>query len=119
MVAGNNTCTGSSLFTSMLATMTRDDHRVLELIPAEIIAAAAAGGPERLLVARGFSPEILAGLVRSGLAGVTAERADSGPKADMVFRLWITQHGMQALQAAGRAITSTISRLATGAADGD
>jgi hypothetical protein len=56
------------------------------------------GCPEHLLVARGFSVEFLAGLVRSGLADVTAERVSSDRSTDTVFRLWITERGNQALQ---------------------
>jgi hypothetical protein len=82
----------------MLATVTHDEHRALELIAAE-----SDGCREHLLVALGFSLEFLAGLVRSGLAGVTAERAGSGPTVDIAFRLWVTKRGMQALQAPSRA----------------
>jgi hypothetical protein len=73
--------------------ITLDQRRALELIVAELT-----GFPEHLLVARGFSVEFLAGLVRSGLADVTAERVISDRSTDTVFRLWITVRGRQALR---------------------
>jgi hypothetical protein len=69
-----------------------DERRALELIAPELT------GPEHLLVARGFSVEFLAGLVRSGLADVTAVRVSSNRSTDAVFRPWITERGRQALQ---------------------
>jgi hypothetical protein len=75
----------------MPISITPDECRVLELIAAE-----PTGYPEQLLVARGFSLKILAGLVRSGLASVSVENPDSGP--DTVFRLWITERGRRALR---------------------
>jgi hypothetical protein len=78
----------------MPVTITPDESRALELIAAELT-----GCPERLLVARGFSVEFLAGLVRSGLADVTAERVISDGSTDTVFRLWITERGRHALAA--------------------
>jgi hypothetical protein len=74
-----------------------DERRALELIAAE-----SAGCPEHLLVTRGFSVELLSGLVRSGLTGVTSERVNSGPTGDMVFRLWVTERGRRALLAASQ-----------------
>jgi hypothetical protein len=79
----------------MSATTSFDEHRALELISAQ-----STGCPEHLLIAGGFSLEFLAGLVRSGLAGVTSERGGSKATANMVFRLSVTKRGMQALQAA-------------------
>jgi hypothetical protein len=79
----------------MSAELVPDERRALELIAAE-----STGCPEHLLVARGFSVELLSGLVRSGLTGVTSERVDSGPAA--VFRLWVTERGRRALQAASQ-----------------
>jgi hypothetical protein len=75
-----------------------NERRALELIATE-----SAGCPEHLLVARGFSVEFLAGLVRSGLASVTAELIGSDATAETGFRLWITKRGMQALQAGRQA----------------
>jgi hypothetical protein len=74
--------------------ITPDERRTLELIVAELT-----GCPEHLLVARGVSVEFLAGLVRSGLADVTAEHVNSDRSTDAVFRLWITDRGRQALAA--------------------
>jgi hypothetical protein len=79
----------------MSAITSFDEHRALELISAQ-----STGCPEHLLIAGGFSLEFLAGLVRSGLVGVTSERCGSKATADMVFRLSVTKRGMQALQAA-------------------
>jgi hypothetical protein len=79
----------------MPATATFDEHRALKLISAQ-----SSGCPEHLLIAGGFSLEFLAGLVRSGLAGVISERGGSGTTADTVFRLSITKRGKQALKAA-------------------
>jgi hypothetical protein len=69
-----------------------DERRALELIATE-----STGCPEHLLVARGFSVEFLAGLVRSGLADVVAERVNSDRSTDTVFRLWTTERGWQAV----------------------
>ncbi len=69
---------------------TPDDRRAPAFIAAELI-----GCPDHLLVAHGFSVNLLAGLVRSGLADVTAEPANLD--ADTVFRLRITERGRQAL----------------------
>jgi hypothetical protein len=76
----------------MSALLMPDERRALELISAE-----ATGCPEHLLVASGFNLEFLSGLVRSGLIGVTSEMVGSG---EMVFHLWVTERGRQALQAA-------------------
>jgi hypothetical protein len=84
------------MVTPMSAITTSDEHRALQLISAE-----STGCPEHLLIADGFSPELLGSLVRSGLAGVTSERRCSGA-TEMVFRLWVTKRGMQALQAGSR-----------------
>jgi hypothetical protein len=78
----------------MPITITPDERQALELIAAELT-----GCPERLLVAHGFSVEFLAGLVRSGLADVTAEHVNSDRSTDAVFRLWVTERGRQALAA--------------------
>ena len=79
--------------TPMPATLTPDEHRALELIAAE-----STGCVEHLLVEHGLGLDVLAGLVRSGLVSVTAERVGLGP--DTVFRLWTTERGLQALLAA-------------------
>jgi hypothetical protein len=76
----------------MPTTITPDERWTLELIAAELT-----GYPEHLLVARGFSVEFLAGLVRRGLAGVTVEHVNSGRSTRPAFRLWITERGRQAL----------------------
>jgi hypothetical protein len=79
----------------MSAQLIPDERRALELIAAE-----STGCPEHLLVTLGFSVELLSGLVRSGLTGVTSERVNSDPTGDMVFRLSVTERGRRALQAA-------------------
>jgi hypothetical protein len=95
-VARNNRCTafprhGLSMPTAAMPTATTpDERRALALIAAELF-----GCLEHLLVARGFSVDLLAGLVRSGLADVRAEPANSD--TDTVFRLRITERGRQAL----------------------
>jgi hypothetical protein len=78
----------------MPTAITTDERRALEFIVAELT-----GCREHLLVARGFSLEFLAGLVRGGLAGVTAERVISDGSTDTEFRLWTTERGRQALAA--------------------
>lgn len=72
---------------------TSEERQALELIVAEL-----RGCPEHLLVARGFSVEFIAGLVRSGLADVTAELVNSEQTTDRIFRLRITERGRRALQ---------------------
>jgi hypothetical protein len=78
----------------MPITITPDERRALELIAAELT-----GCPEDLLVARGFSVALLAGLVRSGLADVAAQHVNSDRSIDAVFRFWITERTRQALAA--------------------
>jgi hypothetical protein len=85
----------------MPATITLDQRRALELIAAET-----AGCPECLLVAQGFNLDFLGELVRSGLAGVEAERSRDGSVgagtegrwAPPAFRLLITTHGRQVIK---------------------
>ncbi len=84
----------------MPTTITPDERRALEFITAE-----SAGCLEHHLIARGFNVECLAGLVRSGLVGVTAERVASSAAAGMVFRLSITKRGIQTLVTATEAWT--------------
>jgi hypothetical protein len=81
----------------MSAQLIPDERRALERIAAE-----STGCPELLLVDLGFSLEFLSGLVRSGLTGVTSERVSSGPTGNLLFRLWVTERGWQALQAASQ-----------------
>jgi hypothetical protein len=58
-----------------------------------IAAAKSTGCTEHVLIACGFSLEFLAGLVRAGLADVSAERVGSGRTADVVCRMWVTDTG--------------------------
>lgn len=61
----------------------------------KIIAATAC--TDRVLVARGYPLEVLARLVRLGLADVAVERVGSGKTADIVCHLKATDAGMRAL----------------------
>jgi hypothetical protein len=64
----------------MPTALTPDEHRALELIAAE-----STGCLEHLLVSHGYSVDFLSGLIRSGLAAVTAEHIGSGPTARTMF----------------------------------
>ena len=58
---------------------------------------AAATCTDRALVARGYSLDLLAGLVRAGFAEFTVERVGSGRTADLVCHMQATNAGMRVL----------------------
>ena len=76
--------------------MTKDGRRVLELL-----ARSAQGCTEVLLLAQGFSVELLCDLVCDGLASAHAERMVAGSKVIEVARMRITEAGLQALTGRG------------------
>jgi hypothetical protein len=77
----------------LVSTITPDERRALEIIIAE-----PTGCPEHLLIAQGFTIEFLAGLVRNGLANVTAVHIGTS----VVFYLSSTKRGQHVAQTAPR-----------------
>jgi hypothetical protein len=67
----------------------------------ELLAASRDGASEAILVAHGFSIDLLVGLIRAGLATAKAER-DAGGRTIEVARVRITEAGRQALAARNR-----------------
>jgi len=76
--------------------LTKDGRGVLELL-----ARSAEGCTEVLLLAQGFSVELLCDLVCDGLASAHAERMVAGSKVIEVARMRITEAGRQALTGRG------------------
>jgi len=67
-------------------------HRALALL-----AASPDGSTEALLLAHGFSTEMIAELIRDGHADTQAERAMAGGRAIEIIRVRITDEGRHAL----------------------
>ena len=70
-------------------------HRALQVL--------ASSGPvgmtEAILLAHGFSNELLDGMARAGLVVVTTSTVRAGAKIIAVSRLWITEAGRKAMDA--------------------
>ena len=64
----------------------------------ELLTAASPSCPEPLLLAHGFETEMLADLVRKGLATAQTEPVNAGARSVEVVRVKITDAGRQALQ---------------------
>jgi hypothetical protein len=62
-----------------------------------LLAASADGATEAILLAHGFAVELLADLVRTGLATAHYERVFAGKRAIRVTRVKITKTGERAL----------------------
>jgi hypothetical protein len=73
--------------------MTDDERRLLELL-----AASADGTTDALLVAHGFDFDLIARLVREGLATATPDRTFAAGKPVEVTRVRITDAGRRALE---------------------
>jgi len=69
-----------------------DRRRALELL-----AASHDGATEAIMLAHGFTVELLVELIRAGLATATAERLVAGERAMEVARVRITEAGRQVL----------------------
>jgi hypothetical protein len=69
-----------------------DRRRALELL-----AASHDGATEAIMLAHGFTVELLVELIRAGLATATAERLVAGERAMEVARVRITDAGRQVL----------------------
>ena len=69
-----------------------DRRRALELL-----AASHDGATEAIMLAHGFTVELLVELIRAGLATATAERLAAGERAMEVARVRITEAGRQVL----------------------
>src|SRR5437868_4050948 len=67
------------------------------LLPLALLAASPDGSTEALLLAHGFSTEMIAGLIRDGHADTQAERAMAGGRAIEIIRVRITDEGRHAL----------------------
>jgi hypothetical protein len=65
----------------------------------ELLASCPDGCPEALLVAHGFSIELMVELVGEGLASTTEERVRAGKQTLEVTRVRITDAGRRALAA--------------------
>jgi hypothetical protein len=65
----------------------------------ELLAAASPSCPELLLLAHGFKIEMLAGLVREGLATAQPEAVNAGGQSIEVARMKITDAGRRAIAA--------------------
>ena len=63
----------------------------------ELLTAASPSCPELLLLAHGFKIEMLAGLVRAGLATAQPEAVNAGGRLVEVVRLRITDAGRRAI----------------------
>ena len=74
-------------------TTSPDRCRVLAML----VDAEPSGCTEELLMANGFSMDLLAGLIRAGLATVSPERVQRGGEEIVIARLRITEAGRQAL----------------------
>ena len=70
-----------------------DRRRALELL-----AASPDGLPEGVLLAHGFTVEMMVELVRAGLASATAERIVAGARKLEVAMLWVTEAGRRILE---------------------
>jgi hypothetical protein len=70
-----------------------DRHRALELL-----ASCRDGCTEALMLAHGFSIDMMVELVQAGLATATAERVVAGSRTIEVARVRITEAGRQALE---------------------
>jgi hypothetical protein len=68
----------------------------------ELLAASRDGASEAILVAHGFSIDLLVGLIRAGLATAKAERVVAGGRTIEVARVRITEAGRQALAVRNR-----------------
>ena len=64
----------------------------------ELLTAASPSCPEPLLLAHGFKTEMLADLVRRGLATAHSELANASGRSARVVRVKITDAGRRALQ---------------------
>jgi hypothetical protein len=64
----------------------------------ELLTAASPSCPEPLLLAHGFKTEMLANLVRKGLATTLTEPVNAGGRSVEVVRLKITEAGRRALR---------------------
>ena len=64
----------------------------------ELLAAASPSCPEMLLLAHGFKVEMVAGLVREGLATAQPEAVNVGDRPIEVVRVMITDAGRAALE---------------------
>jgi hypothetical protein len=73
--------------------MTDETHRLLELL-----AASDDGCTDVLLLAHGFPIEMIAEVVRVGLAMVHPGRVLAGGRGVEITRLWITEAGRRALE---------------------
>jgi hypothetical protein len=74
----------------------------------ELLASSPDGCTEPLLLANGFSADLLIELVRAGLVSAQAECMMAGDKQVEVARVRITETGRQALMAA--VVTRTITK---------
>jgi hypothetical protein len=72
--------------------MTDDERRLLELL-----AASYDGCTEAILLAHGFAPGLIDGIVSAGLATATAERTFAAGRAHEFTRVRITDAGRRAL----------------------
>jgi hypothetical protein len=70
---------------------TAEERRLLELL-----AASADGCRAELLLALGFTPDLVLGVVRAGLATAQTENVLAGGRAVVVSRVRITETGRQA-----------------------
>lgn len=75
-----------------MPTPSRQRHRVLKLL-----AGSTDGCTEAILLAHGFTVDMLAGLIRAGLATAQAERMMAGGRAMEVTRIRITDAGRRAI----------------------
>jgi hypothetical protein len=63
----------------------------------ELLAALRDGCTEAIMIAHGFTVDVLAGIVRAGLAMANVERMVAGEKRIEVIRVRITEAGRRAL----------------------
>jgi hypothetical protein len=66
----------------------------------ELLASSREGVSEAVMIAHGFTVEMMVELVRSGLASATPERVVAGKRAMQITRVRITDAGRRALAGA-------------------